>query len=129
MSIEQEMITKLTREILASIQKVTLIDFKATDLVTEQITKLSLYPAHTPEGIRDKLLIVTNSNWLDCEQSLIDYIEAWTYQDFDFISHNTSALITTLQAEGKIFGDTEWLLLLNSVDADIKRFLSKISRI
>ena len=127
MSIEQEIITKLTREILASLQKVTLGDFKTTDLVTEQRTKLSLYPAHTQEGIRDKLLIVINSNWLDCEQLLIDHIEAWAYQDFDFINRNTSDLMTTLRAEGE--GDaTDWLLLLNSVDADIKRFLTESNR-
>lgn len=129
MNIEQERITKLTREILVGVQKLTLGDFKDAGLVSEQITKLSLYRAHTSEGIKDKLLIVANSNWLDCEDALINYIEAWAYQDFDFIDRNTLALMSTLQAEGETFGDTDWLLLLNSVDADIKRFLSKISRV
>ncbi|UOA06940.1 hypothetical protein [Methylobacter sp. S3L5C] len=129
MNIEQERITKLTREILVGVQKLTLGDFKDASLVSEQITKLSLYRAHTSEDIKDKLLIVANSNWLDCEDALIDYIEAWAYQDFDFIDRNTLVLMSALQAEGETFGDTDWLLLLNSVDADIKRFLSKISRV
>jgi hypothetical protein len=134
MNNEQATIAKLTRKILVDLPKVTICDFKTIDLVTEQITKLSLYPAHTREDVRDKLLIIINSNWLDCEQLLIDYIDAWNYQDFDFINRNTSTLMTALQAEGQaegeIFGDDdEWLLLLNSVDADIKRFLTKISRI
>ena len=101
-----------------------------TDAIVSKINHLTLIPASTPDAIRDKLLVLINTGWLVVSDMrvLLDYVEAWTYRDYEFIKNNSMAVLAMLNHEAEHETDGEWLLLLGSVELDIKRFLTDSNR-
>ncbi|MEI8208565.1 MAG: hypothetical protein WCG16_05135 [Methylococcales bacterium] len=127
------MISELTKQILLVAQKITLNfeiesileNFKYLDEMERLIVELTAIEATKPDDIRDKLLVLVNSNWFEDDdmEICLNYVEAWACRDYEFIKSNTAVMVSILRQTGA--GDDWWLMLLDSIERGIKLFLNK----